>query len=98
MGRSREAVARSLQQVNVSARHLINKVQIVHLHAFKVEAEGVFTVLIGLEVQRHFALFVAIGDGVVIVALRNVNLGIVAITELGQCGVLVETQTGFVDG
>ena len=97
LGSGLETVARSLQQVNVSTCHSINKVQIVHLYAFKVEAEGVFAVLFGLEVQWHFALLVAIGDGIVFVALRDVNLGIVAITELGQCSAFVEAHNGFVD-
>ena len=97
LGSSLEAVARSLQQVNVSTCRIINKVQIVHLHAFKVEAEGVFIVLLGLEVQWHLALLVAIGDGVVFVALRDVDLGIVAIMELGQCSAFVEAHDSFVE-
>ena len=66
------------------------------LHAIGVDAKGVFAVLCGLEVQWHFALLVAVCDGIVVVALRDANLGMVSKSELGQCSALVEAHDSIV--
>ena len=87
------------QQIHICARQVVNQVQIGHLHAFWVHREGVGAVLGGLEAQRHFTLAVAVGDGIVLVALRDIDIGILmAEVELAQFRAFVETDDGVVEG
>ena len=86
-----------LQQVDVGTSHIINKVQITHLHALGIDRNLVSAVLLGLEIQRHFALAVAEGNGVFLAALRDINIGVLlAEVELAQLTAFVEGDDGFV--
>ena len=73
--------------------------QIGHFNALGVDAEGVGTVLVGLEVQWHFASGFGINNGVVLAVLRDVDIGILlAEIKLAQLGTFVEAHDGVVDG
>ena len=84
------------QQVDVGSGKVVNQVQIGHVHAFGVDGNGVLAVFFGLEVHGHLALAFAEVDGIVFAVLREVNLSIVAETELGQCRAFVEADDGVV--
>ena len=48
-----EGVCWRSQKVHIRASEVINKVQIVHLHALGIHREGVFPVLRGLEIDGY---------------------------------------------
>ena len=60
----------------ILACHIINKVQVAHFHTLWIHGYRVFAVLRGLEVEGHLPYSVAIGDGVVLAVLRDIELGL----------------------
>ena len=93
-----EGVERHLQQVDVVTRHIVNQVQVAGLHVLSIDADGVGTVALGLEVDRHFAVSGAADHSEVFVALRDVELGALSVElELGQLTAFVEADDGAVD-
>ena len=92
-----EGVARCGQQVNVVARHVVDEVEVVHLHAFGGDGEGVLSIGVGAEVDRHFALAFGADDGEVLTVLRDVELGGIGVEgELLQAAARVEVDDGVV--
>ena len=71
--------------------------QIIHLHVFGVHCEGVLTVDFGLEVDGHFALGFGTHDGVFLIALRDVDVGVLLHEiEFAKLAALVEAHDGVV--
>ena len=103
----RASVTRGLEQVHIRARHIINKVQIAHLHAFGVHREGVGAVLLRLEIHRNLVCrdvpwcvsTIGYADhGIVVAVLRDIDLGVVVPhLELGQLAAFTKADNGTVD-
>ena len=92
-----EGVARGGQQVDVGTGHVVDEVEVVHLHVHGVDREGVLAVLVGAEADGHFALGFGADDGVFLSALRDVEVGVLrAEVELLQLVALVEDHDGIV--
>ena len=95
---SLEAVARVGNQVDVGAGHVVDEVEVLHLNVFGVDAEGVGAVLFSFEADRHFTDFFSVDDGVVLVALFEIDLGaVVAELELRQLTAFTEADDGTVN-
>ena len=93
-----EAVGRLHEQVDIGASEVIDEVEIAELGFLGLDVDGVVAVLVGQEVTGLHALLIAVGDGVVLAILRDVESGIVGVEdELGQAVVLVETDDSLVD-
>ena len=93
-----EGVARGLEQVDVHAGHIVDEVEVIHLHVLGLHGEGVGAVLAGLEADGHLGLVGAANDGVILIALWDVELGAVRVElELGQLAAFVETDDSIVD-
>ena len=97
-GGSLEGVARGLEQVDIGAGHIVDEVEVVHLDILGVNADGIGAVLFGLEVDGHLAFGGAANDGVVAVALRDIELGaVLEELELRQLLAFTKADDGAVD-
>ena len=96
------------QQVHIRASQVVNQVQIVEFHVLRIEGNGVFAILRGLEIDgnlvcrdvaRNVCTDVNVGHGIFLSALRDADVGAwIAEMELAQLLSLAEAHNGVVDG
>ena len=82
--------------------------QIVEFHVLRIEGNGVFAILRGLEIDRHLVCRdvarnvctdVNVGHGIFLAALRDADVGAwITEMELAQPLSLAEAHNGVVDG
>ncbi len=72
-----EGVTRVGKQVDVHARHVVDKVEVIHFNVVGIDAEGISAIVGSLETDRHLAFVVAADDGVVVISLFDIDLGVV---------------------
>ena len=93
-----EAVARSGKQVDVGASHVVDEVEVVHLHVLGHNAEGVGAVFGSLKADGHLRFGSATDDGVIFVAFGDIDLSAIRVElELAEHGTIVEADDGIVE-
>ena len=93
-----ECVAWIDQQVNVGARQIVDKVQVVEGDFVAAETQGVGAVLLSLEADRQLALGFGIDHGIILIVSMDINFRAVPVDlELGQGSSFTEADDGTVD-
>ena len=86
-----------LEQVDIYTCQIINEMEVTEANLLGIDTNGVGTVLVSREIDRHFTVFVCVGHSIILIVLRDVNLGLVLVKlELTESTSSIETDNGII--